>query len=146
MSNSRSYWSALWAQPAGPHSLLSRYTVANGFLYLAIGAALYLLPASVLSALFFVDALTGYEEGLARAVGVTIAVIGWFYVFGGRTRADSFGLATVADRLLIPFLVVPLWLTGQAAPGMVLPFAVLEPLLGIGAYVVWKREATSPKS
>jgi len=82
MDAPRSFWSALWSQPTGPRSRLSRYTVANGFLYLAIGAALYLLPA----------------------------------------------------------LLVPLWLLGMAAPGMVLPFSILDPLLGLGAYMIWRRE------
>ncbi len=44
MDAPRSFWSTVWSQPAGPHSRLSRYTMANGALYLAIGAALYLLP------------------------------------------------------------------------------------------------------
>jgi hypothetical protein len=140
MEDSRSFWSALWRQPAGPHSLLSRYTVANGLLYLAIGSALYLLPAPVLIRLFFLDHLTGYEEGLARVVGVTVAIIGWFYVMGGRTRTDSFALGTVVDRLLLPVVLVPLSLRGLAPPGMVLPFAILDPLLAIVAYVIWRRE------
>lgn len=140
MSDPRSFWSELWSQPAPPHSRLSRYVVANGILYLGIGASIYLLPASVLMRLFFLDHLTGYEDGLARAVGVAVAIIGWFYVMGGRTRADSFGLSTVVDRLLIPVVLVPLWLLGTAPPGIVLPFAILDPLLGIGAYLIWRRE------
>ena len=142
MDAPRSFWSALWAQPPGPHSRLSRYTVANGVLYLAIGAALYLLPASVLLRAFFLEHLVGYEEGLTRSIGVTLAIIGWFYVMGGRTRTDAFGLATVLDRLLIPVLLVPLWLRGMAALGMVLPFALLDPLMGIGAYVIWRQDRT----
>jgi len=59
---------------------------------------------------------------------------------GGRTRADSFGLSTVVDRLLVPVVLVPLWLLGTAPPGIVLPFAILDPLLGIGAYLIWRRE------
>jgi hypothetical protein len=59
---------------------------------------------------------------------------------GGRTRADSFALATVADRLLIPFLLLPLWRLDLVAPGMVLPFVVLDPLLGLGAYAIWRSE------
>ena len=101
---------------------------------------MYLLPTSLLTRAFFVEGFAGYEEGLARSVGVTLAVIGWFYVMGGRTRADSFGLSTVVDRLLIPVVLVPLMLMGKVAPGMALPFAVLDPLLGVGAYVVWRRE------
>jgi hypothetical protein len=140
MGDPRSFWSALWSQPAGPHSRLSRYIVANGLLYLAIGAAIYVLPAAVLMRLFFLDHLTGYEDSLARLVGVAVAILGWFYVMGGRTRADSFGLSTVVDRLLVPVLLVPLWLLGTAPPGLVLPFAILDPLLALGAYAIWRQE------
>jgi hypothetical protein len=140
METPRSFWSALWQRPAGPRSLLGRYTVANGYLYLAIGAAIYLLPASALMRLFFLEHLTGYEPGLARAVGVGVAVIGWLYVMAGRTGAESFGLATVVDRMLIPVLLLPLWLLGMAPPGLILPFAILDPLLALGAYVIWRRE------
>jgi len=140
MDTPNSFWSTLWAQPPGPHSLLSRYVVANGLLYLAIGAAMYLLPASLLAQVFLIESFSGYEEGLARSVGVTLAVIGWFYVMGGRTRADSFGLSTVVDRLLIPVVLVPLMMMGKVAVGMALPFAILDPVLGIGAYVIWLRE------
>ena len=143
MSEPRSFWSDLWAQPPAPHSLLSRYTVANGYLYLAIGVVMYLLPATMMARLFFVDDMSGYTPGLARAIGATVAVIGWFYLMGGRTRADSFGLSTVVDRLLIPLVLLPLWLLDQVALGMVLPFAILDPVLGIGAYVIWRRERAS---
>ena len=143
MDAPRSFWSALWFQPAGPGSRLGRYIVANGVLYLAIGAAVYLLPASALTRLVFVDRLDGYEEGLLRVIGVAVAIIGWFYVMGGRTRAESFGLATVLDRVLLPVLLVPLWALGMAAPGMVLPFAILDPLLALGAYAIWRRERAS---
>jgi hypothetical protein len=135
-----SFRSALWRQPPGPHSRLSRYIVANGVLYMAIGASIYLAPTAVLTRAFFLDHLAGNEEGLSRAVGVTLAIIGWFYVMGGRTRADSFGLATVVDRLLVPVFLVPLWWLGMVAPGMVLPFAILDPVLAVGAYVIWRRE------
>jgi hypothetical protein len=136
-----SFWAALWHQPVARPSRLSRYTVANGLFYIAAGAAMYVLPVSDLVRMFFLDGLRGYEEGLARAVGVTVAIIGWFYVMGGRTRADSFGLATVLDRLAVPVLLVPLWLRGLAPPGMVLPFAVLDPVLGVGAYLIWRTDA-----
>lgn len=139
MDTRRSFWSALWSQPAAPHSFLSRYTVANGVLYLLVGASMYLLPSSILMRLFFLERpLAGYEEGLARAVGFTVAVIGWFYMMGGRTRADSFGLATVVDRLLVPAFLLPLWGLGLAPPGMILPFSILDPLLGLGAYAIWR--------
>jgi len=54
---------------------------------------------------------------------MVVVVVGWFYVMGGRTRAHSFCLATVVDRLLIP--------------------AFLDPLLALGAYAIWRREGAS---
>jgi hypothetical protein len=139
MDAPRSFWSALWRQPAGPHTRLSRYTVANGVAYLATGIGILLAPATVLVRVFFLDHLVGYEEGLSRAVGLTLAVIGWLYAMGGRTRSESFALATVVDRLLIPLWLAYLYTLGLPL-GMVIPFAILDPLLAIGAYVIWRRE------
>ena len=120
-------------------SKLAKYTIANGLLYLAIGFSALLAPPALLDVLMFAE-LGGYEAGLIKALGVTVAVIGWFYVMGGRTGATSFGLSTVVDRLLLPFLLVPLVLTGMVEPMMVIPFAILDPVLGIGAYLIWRSE------
>ena len=141
MTDPRSFWSVLWSQPPGPHSRLSRYIVANGFLYMAIGAGIYLAPVALLERAFFLPPLTPLEQGLLRALGSVAAIIGWFYVMGGRTRAASFCLATVADRFLVPFLFVPLWVRGLGPPGRVFSFAILDPVLAIGAYLIWRREA-----
>jgi hypothetical protein len=51
--------------------------------------------------------------GLVRVIGFAVAIIGWFCVFGARTNVDSFSLATVGDRLLVPFFLVPHGLTGE---------------------------------
>jgi hypothetical protein len=146
MSTPRSFWSTLWLEPAGPRARLSRYIVANGYLYLTISAGLYLLPASVLMRVLFLDHLAGHEEGLLRVIGFAGMVIGWFYVMGGRTRAESFGLATVVDRLLAPVALVPLWLLGKAPPGLVLPFAIVDPLMGLGAYAIWRGDLRQSKN
>jgi hypothetical protein len=144
MSDPRSFWSVLWSQPPGPHSRLTRYVVANGFLYMAIGAGIYLLPASVLVQVFFLPSLSPLEEGLLRACGMVVVVVGWFYVIGGRARADSFCLATVVDRLLVPVFLVPLWFMGLGPPGLVFPFAILDPVLALGAYAIWRRQQVRP--
>jgi hypothetical protein len=86
------------------------------------------------------DPLVGQEPALYRTIGLAVAIIGWFYVFGARTNRDSFGLATFADRILVPFFVVPLVLTGEIDPMLVLPIALLDPVLGIGAFILWKRQ------
>lgn len=48
-----------------------------------------------------------HEKG-ARIIGFAIAVIGWFYVFVARTNRNSFGLATLEDRMLLAAFVLPL--------------------------------------
>jgi hypothetical protein len=141
MGDPRSFFSALWSQPSGPHSRLSRYIVANGVLHIAIGATMYLAPAAVLERVFFLPPLSPLEQGLLRALGSVAAIVGWFHVMGGRTRAASFGLATVVDRLLVPVLFVPLWILGLGPPGLVFPFAILDPVLAIGAHLIWRRES-----
>ncbi len=107
---------------------------------MALGAGLYFVPAGALDLFLDVDHLTGHEEGLLRLIGVTGVVIGWFYLMGGRTGARSFGLATVVDRLLVPVMIMPLYLMGMAPLRLVLPLAVLDPLMGFGAYLIWRSE------
>ena len=122
--------------PDRPLSPLARYTQANGFLYLALGLSIYAWPGAL--GLLGAGPLEGQEPALFRIIGFAIAIIGWFYVFGGRTNRDSFGLATFLDRILVPLFVV---LTGQVDPMLVLPVAILDPILGIGAFVIWKRQS-----
>jgi len=140
----RTFWSTLWHQPPGPPSLLSRFTVGCGLAYAAIGATLYFLPAPALMSVLLLQHLTGYEEGLVRMIGGLAAFMGWFYVMGGRTRAPSFGLATVVDRLLAPLVLLPLWLMGMLPAMLAVPLALLDPLLGFVAYLLWRSESLAP--
>jgi hypothetical protein len=121
---------------------LSRYTTWNGVFYLATGFLLYAWPHAA-QAVFFAEPFEAGEAGLVRLLGFTLAVVGWFYVMGGRTGADAFGLATVVDRAAVPFFLVPLALTGAVDPHLALPIAVLDPVLGLGAYVLWRRQRKS---
>jgi hypothetical protein len=129
----------LAARPA-ELSPLARYTVVNGYVYLAVGAGLYAAPRGVLAALPAVGPLTVTEAGLVHVAGIAVVIIGWFYVMGGRTGATSFGLATVVDRLALPVLAVPILLGGVPA-GLVLPLVVLDVVLALGAIAVWRRTA-----
>lgn len=133
-----SFWAALWRPPASPPSALHRYTAANGLGYLGIGATLYAAPGLLLLAPGF-PPFQGHEEGLVRALGLTVAIIGWFYLIGGRSQSTAFGLSTVVDRLLLPLLLAPLLLTGALPLPLGLPFALLDPLLGLGALALWAR-------
>jgi hypothetical protein len=140
---SRSWWQSMLEAPAGPPGALSRYTFWNGVVYLVVGGSLYLAPDMVRKLLFMAP-FSGHEEGYMRLLGVAVAIIGWFYVFGARTRADSFALATVADRIAVPVLLLPLYFTGQMPAGPVFAFALLDPLLALGAYLIWRRTVHRP--
>ena len=131
-----SFLKTLLAQP--PPSPLSTYTTWNGVLYLVMGLSIFAWPGQV-QLIFGADPFEAGEGGLMRVIGFTVAVIGWFYVMGGRTGAASFGLATVVDRLLVPAFLLPLGASGIVDMHLVVPFAVLDPVLGVGAFLVWKR-------
>jgi len=122
-----------------PLTPLARYTQVNGLLYLALGLLIYAWPGAV--AIVGAGAFEGQESGLFRIIGFAIAVIGWFYVFGARTNRDSFGLATFGDRILVPLFVLPVVFAGEVDPVLVLPVAILDPILGIGAFIIWKRQS-----
>jgi hypothetical protein len=130
------FFAELWAVPSGGLSALSRFVVANGVFYMLTG--LVLLGAAPLVPLGAVG--VGAEQVASSQVnGVLLTIVGWFYVMGGRTGAASFALATVVDRLLVPFVLVPLVLFA-GAPALVLAFAVLDPLLALWALAIWARQ------
>ena len=132
---SRFLQALLAAPPATP---LARYTQANGVLYAVMGLTLFAFPTIFVT--LGADDFEAGEEGLVRALAFVLVVIGWFYVMGGRTAADSFGLATVVDRVLVvPAFLVPLALTDTVDPWIVLPIVILDPLLGLGALAIWQR-------
>lgn len=125
---------------APPLSRLSRYIVANGVLYGVLGTSMLLLPGDWLATALLLDGWQGQEEGLVRLLGFVLVVVGWFYVMGGRTGASSFALSTVVDRALVPLVMAGLWATGQVTAGLVIGVAVLDPLMGLGAYLLWRSE------
>ncbi len=135
-----SFFSALWSKP-NP-TPLSTYTTLNGVFYMLMGLSLFAWPGMV-QLLFFAEPFAAREEGLMRVVGFVVVVIGWFYVMGGRTGATSFGLATVVDRLLVPVFLLPLGFFGAVDMHLVAPFAVLDPVLGIGAFIIWQRSKSA---
>jgi hypothetical protein len=121
-------------------STASKYSVMNGFIYLAFGALLIVWPGAV-QTIFMDRPFVGNESALFRVIGMTVAVIGWLYVFGGRSGAPQLGPASVLDRVvLVPLVLVPLVIAG-VFPHMLGTFAVLDPALGIGAWVLHSRKA-----
>ena len=133
-----SFFSDLLEKPANL-STESKYAVTNGCVYLALGALFIVWPGSVQT--IFMDApFVGHESALFRVVGMTVAVIGWLYLFGGRSGARQFGPASVLDRVvLVPAVLVPLAIAG-IFPHTLGAFAILDPTLGIGAWVLHNRK------
>ena len=106
-----SFFNDLLEKPANL-STASKYSVMNGCIYLALGALFIVWPGSVQT--IFMDApFVGQESALFRVTGMAVAVIGWLYLFGGRSGARQFGPASVLDRVvLVPAVLVPLVIAG----------------------------------
>ena len=116
----------------------SKYTVLNGFIYLAVGFLLIVWPG-VTQTIFKDPAFVGHEEGLMRVIGLTVVVIGWLYVFGGRSGARQIVAASVVDRLIfVPAVLIPVAMAG-VFPHLLLTFAAFDVLLAIGAWVLFAR-------
>jgi hypothetical protein len=70
---------------------------------------------------------------------LTVVVIGWLYVFGGRTGGRQFSAASVVDRLIfVPVVLLPLAIAG-VFPHMLLAFTVLDMTLAVGAWMLLHR-------
>jgi hypothetical protein len=129
---------ALLEKPANL-STASKYTVMNGIVYLSAGALLILWPGAV-QAIFRDRAFVGDEQGLIRALGMAVVVIGWLYLFGGRSGSRQAVAASVIDRLtVVPLVLLPLAVSG-VFPHLFIFFAFLDVSLGIGAWVLLRRE------
>ena len=116
----------------------SKYTVLNGVIYLAAGALLVVWPG-IAQTLFIDPAFVGHEEGLMRVIGLTVVVIGWLYVFGGRSGARQIVAASVVDRLIfVPAVLIPVAMAG-VFPHLLLTFALLDALLAVGAWILFAR-------
>lgn len=103
------------------------------------GASMLLMP-DVLRSIYMEPAFVGREEGLLRLVGMMLIIIGWFYFFGGRSGARQIVAASIIDRLiLVPAVLVPLALMG-VFPHLMFSFAILDPLLAIGAWSLLRRK------
>jgi hypothetical protein len=129
-----SFMSDLLEQPANL-STASKYSIMNAYIYLGLGALFIVFPGSV-QAIFMDAPFAAHEEALFRVLGLTVAVIGWLYLFGGRAGGRQFGPASVLDRvILVPAVLVPVASFG-VFPHVLLTFALLDVSLGIGAWAL----------
>jgi hypothetical protein len=119
-------------------STASKYTALNGVGYLMVGGVLILWPG-VAQTIFMEPAFVGHESALMRVIGLTVVVIGWLYVFGGRSGARQFVAASVIDRLVfVPAVLVPLAIAG-VFPHLFLAFTIFDASLAIGAWALLRR-------
>jgi hypothetical protein len=118
----------------------SKYIAMNGLIYLMTGVLFIVWPGSIQT--LFRDAdFVGHEQGLMRVIGLTVTIVGWLYLFGGRSGARQAVAASVVDRLIfVPVVLIPLALAG-VFPHMLLTLAILDPLLAIGAWVLLSRKS-----
>ena len=119
-------------------TVASKYTALNGVGYLGVGAILIVWPG-VTQTLFRESAFAGHEQALMRVIGLTVAVIGWLYFFGGRSGARQFIAASVIDRLIfVPAVLIPLAIAA-VFPRLFLTFTISDALLAIGAWLLLAR-------
>jgi hypothetical protein len=133
-----SFMSDLLGTPASL-ATASKYTAMNGFIYLGLGALFVLWPGAV-QTLFRDEPFTGHEGALFRVIGLTVMVIGWLYLFGGRSGSRQVIAASVLDRwILVPVVLVPIAIAG-VFPHVLLAFALLDASLALGAWVLRRRK------
>ena len=119
-------------------SSASKYTAMNGYIYLGAGAMFIFWPGAV-QTLFRDAPFAGNEEALFRVLGMAVAVIGWLYLFGGRSGGRQVVAASVLDRwVLVPAVLVPLAIAG-VFPHTLLAFALLDVSLAVGAWMLRSR-------
>lgn len=119
-------------------AISSKFTVLNGNLYMGVGTLLLIWPGAV-QTLFFDPEFVGRESALVRILGMTVAIIGWLYFFGGRSGGRQVVAASVLDRIvLVPLVLVPLAVAG-IFPHLLLTFAILDPVLGLVAWHLLRR-------
>jgi len=133
-----SFMSDLLEMPAS-RTTASKYTAMNGFIYLGLGALFLLWPDAV-QMIFRDEPFAGHEQALFRVIGLTVMVIGWLYLFGGRSGSRQLVAASVLDRwILVPLVLVPIAIAG-VFPHVLLAFALLDASLALGAWVLRRRK------
>ena len=133
-----SFMSDLLEMPAS-RTTASKYTAMNGFIYLGLGALFLLWPDAV-QTVFRDEPFTGHEGALFRVIGLTVMVIGWLYLFGGRSGSRQVVAASVLDRwILVPLVLVPIAIAG-VFPHVLLAFALLDASLALGAWILRRRK------
>ena len=121
----------------------SKYTLINGVIYTATGTLIAVWPNATQTLLRDRD-FVGDEQSLLRVVGLTVIVIGWFYLFGGSSGAQQIVAASVVNRLTFVPIVLLILAAFGVFPHLLVTFAVFDAALAIGAWILLGRKKTSP--
>ena len=138
MEKRSGFLDTLMALPAGGQSKLAKFVSLQGIFYMVVGAAMSVCPSGLLA---LISGMPAEQLGLVRVCGFMVVLIGWFYFFGGRTGADSFAMATVADRLVVPIVLMAMVLVADVSLQLAAPFAVLDPILAFFTWRAWRSES-----
>jgi len=121
-------------------SVASRYTAFNGIFYMVSGALVLAWPGAI-QTIFRDPGFAGHEEALFRLLGMVLMVVGWLAFFGGRSGAKQIVAASVVDRVtLAPLVLASLAMAGVFTHVMA-TFAIVDPTLGIGAWLLLGRKS-----
>lgn len=126
-----------------PITNLERYMVGTGALYVGLGLGIVCTTPQLLTLVGRLDALPWADVGLARILGLSVAIIGLLYIVGGRTGGTAFALTTVVERLFVVGLLTALWAFGEL-PGLItFAFCTLNLTLLSGALLVWRSDGAA---
>ena len=129
---------ALKESPASLSSA-STFTWMCGVFYMASGALVMLWPGATQALLRDPD-FVGHEAALFQVLGMLLLIVGWLYLFGGRSGGRQFVAATIVDRIvLVPLVLVPTALAG-VFPHTLLMFAVVDPALALVGWFLLSRK------
>jgi hypothetical protein len=132
-----SFSTDLWEMPPNL-SRASQWTAMNAYIYLSLGAFFVIWPGAV-QTIFRDDEFAGHAEALFRVIGMTVMVIGWLYLFGGRSGGRQTVAASILDRwILVPVVLVPIATSG-VFPHVLLAFALLDASLALGAWILRRK-------
>ena len=119
-------------------AITSKYTAINGLIYLGAGTVVLVWPG-VVQTIFRDSAFVGNEAALIRVMGMAVMVIGWLYLFGGLSGGRRIVSASVGQSSARSLGARTLAIAG-VFPHFLLTFAVLDPTLGIGAWLLLRSD------
>lgn len=126
------------------------WLVVQGILYMSFGVFSLVLAPIVPIVFVMPTVTTPTEMGLLRVLGIALMVVGYFYIQGGRNKGDSvawFASSTTVHRFtFVPVCFILVAVLTPAIMNLCIAMAVLDPVLALGTYFVWRQEMVSNQS